>query len=147
MRVVNSKPPLFDEIAAAFPGAHAPGVIFCWGDKIHAPKPAGAIGPELIAHEQVHCDRQGSDIEGWWRRYIVDERFRLIEEFPAHVAECKALCLMHRHKWVSARSMRRTFAAAVARKLAAPLYGNMISVAVAKGLILEAMQSEGKKAT
>ena len=45
---------------------------------------------------------------------------------------------MHRAKWVSVRSMRRTFAAAIARKLSAPLYGSMIDAAEAKKLILAA---------
>lgn len=139
MKVVRSLPPMFNEIAAAFPGARGDGVIFCWGNSIHAPTLAdgAVISPELVAHEQVHCDRQGADVAGWWARYIADERFRLLEEFPAHVAEFKALCGLYRDRWVSARAMRRTFAARVARKLAAPLYGNMISVAEAKALILE----------
>lgn len=138
MRVINAVPPLFDEIAAAFPRARNPGVIFCWGDKIYAPRQVGAIGPELIAHEAVHCERQGADIAGWWRRYIVDPQFRLEEEIPAHAAEFKAICAAQRGKWVSERNMRRTYAAHVARKLAAPLYGNLISVSAAKELILAA---------
>lgn len=138
MRVVHAPPPLFDEIAAVFPEARQPGVMFCWGDKVYAPGPPRTIGLEFFAHEQVHCDRQGSDIEAWWRRYLVDPAFRLEEELPAHIAEFKSLCEQHRAKWVSARAMRRTFAARVARKLAAPLYGRMISVEDAKKAILAA---------
>lgn len=138
METSREKPPLFDEIVAVFWGAAGPGVIFCWGNTMHVPRPVlAAVPPELVAHETVHCLRQGNDPEGWWRRYLVDEKFRLDEEFPAHCAEFRALCTMHRHKWVSARSMHRVFARRIAEKLASPLYGDMISIADAKALILE----------
>lgn len=137
MKISNARPPMYSEILAAFPGAGAPGVIFCWGDTIHAPKPLGTIGPELIAHESIHCDRQGSDPAGWWRRYIDDERFRLLEEFPAHLAEFNTLCRVYRDRWVSARAMRRHFATLIARKLAHPLYGGMISVSQAREMLLQ----------
>lgn len=138
MRILCGPPPLFDEIAAVFPGARKPGVLFCWGDKIFAPGLVGTVGPELIAHEQVHCDRQGSDIAGWWRRYMADPVFRLQEELPAHVAEFQKLCELHRDRWVSGRTMRRAFAARVGRKLSAPLYGNLITVEEAKKALLAA---------
>lgn len=136
MRVVHAPPPLFDEIIAAFPQATRPGVLFCWGDKIYATGPPRSIGFEFQAHEQVHCDRQGADPATWWRRYIAEPAFRLEEELPAHIAEFKSLCEQHSYRWVSKRAMRRTFAAHVARKLAAPLYGNLISVDDAKKAIL-----------
>ena len=138
MKVVNAKPPMFEEIAAAFPLAHSPGVIFCWGDTIYAPG-GGEIGPELHAHEQVHCERQGADVAGWWARYIADERFRLLEEFPAHVAELATRLRLERGRWVSDRAMRRVIGSQVARKLAAPLYGEMLTVDDARDLLLKAV--------
>lgn len=138
MRVIYERPPLFDEIAAVFPDARQPGVLFCFGSAIYAPGPPRPIRRELVAHEQVHCDRQGVDIEGWWRRYLADEAFRLEEELPAHVAEFRSLCEQYRFQWISARAMRRTFATAIGRKLAAPLYGRMISAEDAKRAILAA---------
>lgn len=121
MRDVRDVPPLFAEIDAAFNVRGKP-VIYAWGDKIYNPMGV-ELTPELIAHESVHGQRQGNDIEGWWRRYIADPHFRLLEEIPAHVDEFVSLCLQHRSKWVSQRAMRRTFAAHVARRLMAPLYG------------------------
>lgn len=142
MKIVNTRPPMYDEIVAAFPGATDPGVIFCWGDTIHTQLGAEVVIPEeLIAHEAVHCERQGADVAAWWRHYIADERFRLIEEFPAHVAELQTMCRIYRHKWVSARAMTRHFAGIVAKKLAAPLYGEMLLVADAKELLLKALRT------
>lgn len=134
----HTRPPLYDEIVAVFSRAAGPGVIFCWGNTMHVPRPVlAAVPPELVAHEQVHALRQGHDPEAWWRRYLVDEAFRLNEEFPAHAAEFRALCTMHRHKWNDARAMRRVFGARIAAKLASPLYGDMISIADAKALLIE----------
>lgn len=138
MRVVHGLPPIFEEILGAFPDAGRPGVMFCFGDAIFVPGPPRLIGAEFFAHEQVHCDRQGSDVLGWWHRYLSDPGFRLEEELPAHVAEFKQLCAQQRGRWVSGRAMRRTIAAHVARKLAAPLYGRMITVEEAKEAILAA---------
>lgn len=136
MRVVQNVPPIFTEIDAAFNVRGKP-ILYAWGDKIF--NPAGVhIPPELVAHEQVHGERQGTDVVGWWRRYIAEPEFRLAEELPAHVAEFKALCIANAHKWVSQRSMRRTFAAHVGRRLAAPLYGGLITADAAKAAILEA---------
>ena len=136
MRVVVGLPPLFGEIDAAF-DVRGKAIIFAWGDTIFDPN-GGGVPPELLAHEAVHGERQGADVEGWWRRYIADASFRLDEELPAHVAEFQALCAQQRGRWVSERNMRHTLAAHVARKLAAPLYGSLIKVDDAKRYLLAA---------
>lgn len=136
MRIVNAYPPNIEAIDAAFKVKGQP-ILYAYGDKIFNPA-AVNVPPHLIVHEEVHGDRQGTDVDGWWDRYIADPEFRLAEELPAHVAEFKALCAAQRHRWVSERSMRRVIASDMARKLAAPLYGNLISVSEAKKAILAA---------
>lgn len=136
MKVVVAPPPNLAAIDAAFNVAGKP-ILFAFGDKIY--NPAGVdVPPELMAHEQVHGDRQGNQVEAWWARYIADPQFRLAEELPAHVAEFKKLCELQAPRWTSQRSMRRVLATAVARKLASPLYGRLISLDGAKRLILAA---------
>lgn len=136
MRVVRAFPPLIEEIDAAF-NVRGKAILFAWGDTIF--NPAGVdVPPELVVHEQVHGDRQGSEIESWWRRYIGDAEFRLAEELPAHVAEFRKLCEIHAPRWHSARAMRRTLAAHVARKISSPLYGGLITTDAAKRAILAA---------
>lgn len=147
MRVVQAQPPLIDEIDAVFHVRGKP-VLFAWGDRIF--NPLGIpVPPELMAHEAVHGERQlGTAVAGtargedalrqWWHRYLTDPDFRLAEELPAHVAEFRSLCDQHRHKWHSERNMRRMLAAHVGRRLAAPLYGNLITETAAKRLILAA---------
>lgn len=67
-----------------------------------------------------------------------DPAFLLAEELAAHVAEFRSLCEQHRAKWHSERNMRRTLAAHVGRRLAAPIYGRVITAEDAKRRLLEA---------
>lgn len=127
MRIVIARPPLYDLINSKFRIA-GKSVFFAWGDVIY--NPAGVqIPPSLIAHESVHGRRQGSDIEGWWGRYIDDPQFRLAEEIPAHIAEYRFLCEN------AGRHDRRAGLAIIAKRLSGPLYGGLISFSDAKKLL------------
>jgi hypothetical protein len=127
VRVVEAFPPLYAEILAAFPEAARCKPIFAWGGKIYNPHKV-EVSRELVAHETVHGERQGVNPEAWWRRYIAEPQFRLMEELLAHAAEYRAHC---DNPGVT-RNQRRIILRHVARKLAAPLYGSLISVADAK---------------
>jgi hypothetical protein len=127
MKIIFDRPPLFDEIDARFHIAGQP-VIFAWGERIYNPQRIH-IGPELMAHETVHGLQQGNDIEGWWRRYIDDTAFRLEQEIPAHQAELRVL-------WETGnRQDRRRALKRTASRLAAPLYGRMITPARARQIL------------
>lgn len=120
---------MFDEIDAKF---HVAGkdVLFCWGETIYSPV-ARSIHPSIIAHERVHMLQQGiveEEIRTWWRMYIADDLFRLACEIPAHKAE---------YEWYAEapRPERRHALTFIAKKLAAPLYGNLISLEMARRVI------------
>lgn len=133
MKIVRARPPLWEEIHAAFPMASKPGVIFTWGDTIYNPSGV-VITPELKAHEGVHFSRQTNHppaIEAWWRRYIADPEFRFAEELPAHRAEYQAF-----RNRVRCYPSRAAFANALAQRLASPLYGSLATPAKARSLIL-----------
>lgn len=121
MKIVIDKPPIYDEIVAAFPQAKDRDVIFAWGGTIYNPGNI-AVGPELMAHELVHGARQKDDIRGWWRRYIDDPMFRLKEEVQAHKAEFARAAL-----GVKDRNRRARILSVTATRLSAPLYGGVIS--------------------
>jgi len=127
--VIIGTPPLLDEIAAVFRRARDRGVIFSWGDKIYNPSGI-VIEPALRAHEAVHGERQGRDVEGWWRRYINDPQFRLAEEIPAHRAEFNYYV-----EHAANRNDRRRALTFIAARLAGSLYGNMITMRAAKDAI------------
>lgn len=126
MKVIYQYPPIIDQIVERFGVRVRHNVIFSWGDRLYNPDRI-QIPPELMAHEQVHGYRQRDDIEGWWDQYIHNIKFRLAEEILAHRAELQyivehATCRQHRR-----RALKTT-----AQRLAAPLYGHMISVKNAK---------------
>jgi len=132
MRVVNAFPPIYAEILAAFPEAAHRKPIFAWGDVIYNPHGI-EVTHELHVHEQVHGDRQGVNPEAWWRRYIADPGFRLMEELLAHAAEYRAWCSSAN----ITRNQRRLVLRSLAQRCASPLYGSLISVNDAKIAIAE----------
>lgn len=123
-------PPFLEQILADL-RAKKP-IIFAWGDRLYNPQGA-LIPPELMAHEQVHCERQlsaGLGIESWWRSYIENPCFRLEEELPAHRAEFAKLCERHRDRNQRAVALHR-----LALRLSSALYGSLIDYATAKDAI------------
>jgi hypothetical protein len=116
--IINERPPNFELVKAAFPKAELPGVLFAYDGNIYNPS-GGVVPPALIAHENVHLDRQkmpGMDPTFWWEHYLVDSEFRYYEELLAHVAEFK----MQRH--VSDRNFGARLLMHTALRLVAPLY-------------------------
>ena len=131
MRIVVAPPPNMRAIEKAF-GPIPKSVIFAFGDVIYNPGNC-KIQPAIIAHEQKHGSRQGPsdyDVLAWWDRYIADPAFRLEEEVPAHQAEYKAFCKRH------GGAARTNYLNLCAQKLASPLYGNLVTVAEARHMIL-----------
>lgn len=131
LEVVDGRPPNYEAIVAVFPGAADPGVIFAYGGQIYAPG-GRRPSPALQAHESVHCERQGTRPEHWWELYLTDPVFRLEEELLAHRAEYRAYCARHANRAKQAQALE-----GIARKLAAPLYGGLISPEDARRAILE----------
>jgi hypothetical protein len=136
IEVVHGRPPNYEAIVAVFPGAALPGVIFAYGDRVYAPGAGGrprpfVLPPELHAHEAVHLERQAGCPEPWWERYLADTAFRLEEEILAHCAEYRAYCARHPNRVKQAQAL-----AGIAAKLAAPLYGGLISAEDAREAIL-----------
>jgi hypothetical protein len=117
VKVINLFPPNWREINAAFNVRGKP-VIYCYGDAIYNPQRI-SVGPDLLAHERVHSLRQGRHPDMWWRRYIADVEFRLQEEIPAHRAELGVSGDLDK----------------IARRLAGPLYGSLITFGRAVDLL------------
>jgi hypothetical protein len=129
MKIVRDFPPNYVAIALAF-DLRGRKPVFAWWDVIFNPHGI-EIGPELMAHEALHADRQKrwpGGAEAWWQQYIADPRFRLMEELLAHVAEYRAYLETNG----DTRQVRRVVLARLATRIASPLYGNLISVRDAK---------------
>lgn len=115
-KIVFDFPPIYKEIERTFPLVKRGGVIFAWGDTIFNPFKVD-IPTQLRVHEQVHGVRQGSDVFGWWLRYLHEPEFRLVEETVAHLAEMKVLFGPNPN-----RQMKRRIILSTAKRLANPVY-------------------------
>lgn len=123
VRILSMYPPNYAAIRKAFPLSGKE--IFSYNNAIYNPG-RGRVGPELIAHEQVHFGQQGEDSNGWWEKYIVSAEFRLEQELEAHQAEYKTFCQYNRNTKLQSR-----FLHAISKRLSAPMYGNLITTAEA----------------
>ncbi len=114
--IINERPPNFDQIQAAFPKAENPGVLFAYDGNIYNPSGI-VIPPALIAHEEVHLNRQrNGGPNSWWDKYLVDSEFRYNEELLAHAAEFKM------QRSFNDRNFGARLLMATALRLVAPLY-------------------------
>ena len=130
MKIAFSYPPNFRKIVKVFPAARGHGVIYTYGDTIFNPGRVD-IPPSLLAHEEVHSKRQGTNpdiIEEWWNRYLVDKQFRFDEELLAHQEE---------FRWYINSSLKEKRVALnyIARRLSSPLYGKLTDIKQAKAIL------------
>lgn len=128
MNIIKAPPPNYAEIIAAFPFvATQRGVFFCYGGTIFNPD-GFTLRPSLVAHEREHSKRQNGNPAAWWERYISDVEFRFNEELAAHRVEYASFSGLPRNQ-------RRLELRQIARRLAGPLYGRLVSVREAKKMI------------
>ena len=126
--IIIARPPNFDQIHAAFPKADGEGVIFAFDGNIYSPS-GKEIPPALIAHENVHLQRQESlgDPCYWWTSYIESSEFRYVEELLAHAAEFKA-------QRVTDRNFVARLLLSTALRLVAPLYNYVPPVSLQQAM-------------
>jgi len=126
--IINARPPNFEQIKAAFPKADGEGVIFAFDGNIYSPS-GKEIPPALVAHENVHLQRQEAlgDPCYWWTWYIEDSEFRYVEELLAHAAEFK-------HQKHSDRNASARLLMATALRLVAPLYNYVPPVSLQEAM-------------
>jgi hypothetical protein len=132
VRIVEGRPPNYAELVEAFnPDART---VFAWDGTIYVPEGcADRLPPDLVAHERVHFDQQQAvgGPETWWRLYIDDPTFRLEQEVEAYRAQWRAL---------KARPKRERFTRlyVMVCDLGGPMYGDLVTQAQARQLILAA---------
>ena len=64
--------------------------IFCFGDTIYNPFNA-EVDAFLMAHEVVHSKQQGEDPKAWWKKYLLDKKFRFAQELQAYRVQYKVM--------------------------------------------------------
>lgn len=127
VEVVDGWPPNIEAIRAVLPVTERN--IFAYDHKIY--NPGGGILPlELLAHEKVHFKQQdefegdgAQGVVGWWDLFLESPTFRLSQEIPAHKVEHQVFCRYHKDRNQIAQHLR-----ALGQRLAAPMYGGIITV-------------------
>ena len=115
IKIRRGLPPNYELLAKHFPMKG--GEIFTYGNKIYTP---GRLSRSLLVHEKTHVRQQlKMGVETWWEKYIEDREFRFHQELEAHRAEFRAGGKL----------------LVIAERLASPLYGSLVSVDAAIGLI------------
>ena len=105
--------------------------IISYGDAVYCP--ADGMSSDLLVHELKHCERQGwteNSARRWWERYMESKDFRLEEERIAYQAQynfCKTV--------YSDRNKLNAIRIALAKELASPRYGNLVTQSEALELI------------
>ncbi len=107
-------------------------VCITYGSKIYIPR-GGGLADHVIPHEEVHERQQAAfpgGIEAWWQKYLESAEFRFQEELEAYRVQVKVLAGYSRQE-------RRSIIKKLARDLAGPMYGNMVSTEEALKLITQ----------
>ena len=125
--IVNDWPPNIDAIREVLPVSRFN--IFAYGGIIYNPG-GDRLPPWLIGHEKVHFAQQGRFPARWWEKYLKEPKFRLEQEIEAHQEEYRVFCWFNRK-----RNRRRVHLKHMAKRLAAPMYGGIISADRARKLI------------
>ena len=134
VRVIADWPPNIEQIREVLPVTERN--IFAYNQTIYNPG-GGKLPPSLIEHEKVHFLQQVNyegGHEAWWERFLVDKAFRLQQEIPAHKIEWRVYLMSAK---ATQRNHRRLTLKEMAKRLSAPMYGNIISFREAKRLISE----------
>jgi len=127
MKFSTDFPPNIEEVREAFPLSGKE--IFTWGDTIFNPN-GNKLPAQLIAHEEVHERQQGMDPDLWWKRYIKNPAWRLEQELEAHQVEYRVYCRTY-----GDRNRQWAYLREISKRLASPMYGNMVTTAEAMKLI------------
>ena len=124
MRIINEKPPIYEDALKAF-NFNPDTTVFTYGDNLY--NPAGlTIHTDLLIHEMVHMEQQKHDdtvAKIWWQRYIQDTAFRLDQELEAYGEQYRYICGQVKDKNKRYRILR-----ILAGFLSGPMYGNIISM-------------------
>jgi hypothetical protein len=129
MKTKSGFPPNIQQLKTFFDvETHKP--IFTYGDEIYAPYHEH-VPEDIIEHEKIHIkqQKQFTNPDIWWNKYILDTEFRLAQELEAYA---------HQYQWIKGISNTKIADEALiemASNLSSPLYRLNISYGRAEKLI------------
>jgi len=126
MKIVEAWPPNIEQIKKIF-DLTGKEPAFAYGDILYSPY-GNKIVDHLWVHEKTHQKQQGEDPAGWWNKYLIDPQFRLSQELEAYRNQFSF--------YKSKNPAWMTFLRKIAGDLSGPMYGNLLSLNEAIGLIM-----------
>jgi hypothetical protein len=122
LAIVTDWPPNIDELRKHFtPGSYT---VFTYGDTLYNPH-AHDLPEHILRHEETHA-RQQLQPALWWERYVNEPSFRYEQELEAYRAQYAFI-----KTEVHDRNKLYDIAYRLASELSGPMYGNIVSGAVA----------------
>ncbi len=128
MKIVHEYPPNIDEIKKKF-GELPTTAIFTYGDTIYNPH-GWFLDSYIITHEETHEKQQGTDPEGWWKKYLEDDKFRLEQEVEAYKNQYNHFARNKKNE-----IKQNKFLDIISGHLSSKMYGEIVSKEDAKKLI------------
>jgi len=125
MKVIHEYPPIYEAILSAGMRPNST-TIYAYDGNIYAPE-VESVPDDLIAHESTHIRQQSTQPDAWWSRYLDDPYFRIEQEAEAYAAQYDYVC----QHMLKDRNARVRFLQRLAGSLSSPIYGSVISTAVA----------------
>ena len=133
VKILTERPPNWEAIADVFMPWNIQNAVFTYGDTVYNPN-GYPLSEDLKAHEAVHVERQQMP-EAWWTLYLHDPVFRMREELMAYQAQYAYAVKNYN------RQRRKVLLNAIAKDLAGPMYGRLMTKDEAKDLIANQKQS------
>ena len=127
MKIINEYPPNIKKIKERFDVPR--NAIFTYGDAIYNPHGVMVDEP-LMRHEENHVKQQGDDPDGWWDKYLTDNKFRLKMELECYRIQYKSAKTL-----IKDREILNRYVHTMVSALSSPMYGNIISYQDATKLI------------
>ena len=108
-----------------FPKADIGQVYFAFWKYISMPKGTKECPVTLVVHESVHLEQQGGLFGAikWWFKYVLSKKFRYSQELEAYQVQVKWFDDTQK----AGLKKRYLYRKEIARMLASPMYGNMVS--------------------
>lgn len=133
MKILNEKPPewIMTGCLSQF-RVNVEQTFWAYGDVIY--NPGGiSIREDILAHEAQHGVQQSAHpegVDGWWRQYLSEPRFRLEQEAEAYGVQYRWFCAHYKD-----RNQRNKFLLMIAKQLSGPLYQVAVSQIQARTMI------------
>lgn len=86
IEIKSNYPPNYAQMEAVFGDLKKHNPVFAYAPYIYNPFDR-KMTPDVIYHEKIHIDRQGTLPEIWYNYYIADREFRLNEEVIAYAEQ------------------------------------------------------------